>query len=350
MNAEPKRGEAKGGRVRVLRNPKTGAVAGVTFGPRAQTLIAGGARGIDVWDLATGKGTFLPSARPNPKTFYAFACDPLGRWLYFADHRAGCRLYDLATGEFRRLPGSPYVHHVVSLAFAANGSRLVLSRGGGGCNRLQCWRIGAGGRFTPAWSLRDGQAIDPEEPFIHDPFGGFTNAVAISADGKQVAAQEISRRHPPGQAPDLVLRDGATGTLKAKLAKVPSPVGFHLVFTLHGKGLLGWEDRWVALWDTASGQELGRSVTPGRANFRGLAVHPSGRFFVTVATDGLALFWELPAVEPRRELDCGVGKLHAVTFSPDGALAAAGGDEGQVVLWDPSPEAAALSRRSGKKR
>jgi WD40 repeat protein len=87
-------------------------------------------------------------------------------------------------------------------------------------------------------------------------------------------------------------------------------------------------------WDVAAGRQTAQLPAPGRAYFRGLAVHPSGQILVTVAADGQARYWRADTLSPAGALKWPVGKLHAVAFSPDGMLAAAGGDKGQVVVWD----------------
>ncbi|HKB36095.1 MAG TPA: hypothetical protein VKD72_06550, partial [Gemmataceae bacterium] len=81
-------------------------------------------------------------------------------------------------------------------------------------------------------------------------------------------------------------------------------------------------------------KRVGQVPRPGRANFNGLAVHPSGKFFVTAAGDGRARYWDAGTLKQRRALHWEIGKLHSVAFSPDGMLAAAGGAKGQIVVWD----------------
>jgi WD40 repeat protein len=306
----------------------------MSFGPGGRTLVAGGSGGYDVWDLVSSTHTFLPTH--NTKYLYGCIYDPLGRWVYVSDYVGGFRLLPLGGGQTQRLPGSAYQHHVVDFDLTADGRRLVVSRGGAADNRLECWDSRPAGALVPAWSLLNGKPVDPDEPYLFNQANWFSNAVALSLDGKQVATAE-SR---PGQGRSgyralLVVRDGATGQLITELG--PAAISFlrgGLALAPDGRALFALGEQALERWDVAAGRRTGQLPAPGRAYFRGLAVHPSGKLLVTVSGDGQARYWTADALSPAGALKWPVGKLHAVAFSPDGMLAAAGGDKGQVVVWD----------------
>src|SRR5206468_201801 len=122
---------------RILQNSCTQPVGGVSFGLDGRRLVAGGSGGYEVWDLATSTHNFIPSHKT--KNLYVCVCDPLGRCVYVSDSRGGLRILPPAGGDVRRLPGGE--NHVVSLGLSAGGGRLVVSRGGAGFNRLECWDV-----------------------------------------------------------------------------------------------------------------------------------------------------------------------------------------------------------------
>jgi len=68
--------------------------------------------------------------------------------------------------------------------------------------------------------------------------------------------------------------------------------------------------------------------------FTGLAFHPSGRFLAATSNDATVKFYDVATWTVTAAFDWQVGRLRSVAFSPDGMLAAAGGDNGQVVVWD----------------
>lgn len=63
--------------------------------------------------------------------------------------------------------------------------------------------------------------------------------------------------------------------------------------------------------------------------------HPHGRTLFTAAhADGRVRAWDADTLAARGEYDWGVGPVYRVAVSPDGLTAAAGGDDGRIVVWD----------------
>src|SRR5262249_20729459 len=93
-------------------------------------------------------------------------------------------------------------------------------------------------------------------------------------------------------------------------------------------------DRDVKLWDVAKGTELA-TLTGHKGLVGGLAFSPDGRTLSTAARDGTARFGTTgPDPAERVSYTWQIGGVYAVTFSPDGLLAAAAGDAGRIMLWD----------------
>jgi WD40 repeat protein len=71
-----------------------------------------------------------------------------------------------------------------------------------------------------------------------------------------------------------------------------------------------------------------------RKDFTGVAFHPSGRYLAATSNDETVRLYDTTTWEVARTFTWAIGRMRSVCFSPDGALAAAGGDKGQIVVWD----------------
>lgn len=140
-------------------------------------------------------------------------------------------------------------------------------------------------------------------------------------------------------------------------------------FSPNGKQLASaGSDRSVRLWDVASEQELRcllghegpvfavafnadgsllASAGWGKYDGIGVADAPDDASTVRVPADGDVRIWEAHTGKPQRILRGPVGAIHAVAFSPDGRLVAAGSsgpfsvegaicqsENGELVIWD----------------
>jgi hypothetical protein len=309
--------------MRLLQNTVARPVCGVSFGPGGRTLAAGGSGGYDVWDLITPSNAFIRAHAV--KYLYGCTYDPLGRWVCVSDYLGGFRLLR-PDGPPIRLPGSPSDHHVISFGVSTDGGRLVVTRGGASSNRIECWDIRPPASFQPLWAIRDGQPVDPEGPFFYNHSNEFCDAVAVSLDGRTVVTRD--------RGPVITVRNPDTGLAVAGFGPPAAGLGVRLALA-PDEGTLFVNDRGVLeRWDLAAGKQTARVSVPGRSHFTGLAVHSAGRLVATVSGDGQVRLWNSATLKQVGTLKWPVGKLHSVAFSPDGILAAAGGDKGRIVVWD----------------
>jgi WD40 repeat protein len=75
-------------------------------------------------------------------------------------------------------------------------------------------------------------------------------------------------------------------------------------------------------------------IQNARPYFTGLAFHPSGRYLAATSNDATVKLYDTSTWKVARAFNWDIGRLRSVAFSPDGMLAAAGGDRGKVVVWD----------------
>jgi WD40 repeat protein len=157
---------------------------------------------------------------------------------------------------------------------------------------------------------------------------------AISPDGSLAA---YAQRGIPVARQVVTMREADTGATRATIPLDPADPVRQLAFTADGSKLLVRTDsRVVQLFDAATGAPAGELANTGRPCVTGIAAHPRGPV-ACARTNGTVTFWDAERREQLRTLDWQAGKLVSVAFSPDGALAAAGTEDGKLVVWDVDP-------------
>jgi WD40 repeat protein len=79
---------------------------------------------------------------------------------------------------------------------------------------------------------------------------------------------------------------------------------------------------------------LSTAACPKKAYITDVAFAPDNRSLAVSASDGSITFYDSCNLRVLRRFDWKIGKPLSLAFSPDGLLAAAGGDQGKIVVWD----------------
>jgi WD40 repeat protein len=85
------------------------------------------------------------------------------------------------------------------------------------------------------------------------------------------------------------------------------------------------------------GDRPARRITVAMKDVRDVALHPSGQWLVSVCDSPEVSVWDTATWKRVRSFDWGIGNVRCAAVSPDGCLAAVGGETGEVGVWDWEP-------------
>jgi WD40 repeat protein len=132
------------------------------------------------------------------------------------------------------------------------------------------------------------------------------------------------------------IRDAATAAIRVR-GEYPYIYAFPLLFSPDSRQLVGFNGMTLLAWNIPESGELEKPRlvrNDSRTHFTALAFHPSGHYLFATSNDTTTHVFNTHTWERIGRFTWQIGRLKAVAVSPDGTLAAVGGDGGDIVIWD----------------
>ncbi len=318
---------------------RLGRVSSISISDDGRRVVTGGAdKTIRLWDASTGQALY--SATGHSGAVASLLLDRSRSRIFSGSADGSARIWDAATGrELHALMG--HGEAVVALAESPDGVMLASAAG----TTLRLWDAASGKQFAT----------------LHADWGANVNSLAFSADGSRVLAMSetgelkvwdastygqtiFTRSGGPfvamaqdgklftGKSEDALSRQifGATGLNGASL---PGETTQITAFGLSSSGtrMVTASAQILRVWDLkpprlVSTISLTAPATAVAISADGKRVASGGNRTLQIwdAAGPLLRQWELPA-----------GPAVAIAFSPDGKRVAAGTqDSGQIGVWD----------------
>jgi len=289
------------------------------FSPDGRTLVAPYSNGVQVWSGLHAGG---PPTGLLPQPYVGWArFTPDGRKLLLDGFPAWAGIHDLATGEAAAIP-------------------LQMRGGGGSCELSPDGRFIVAGQTHTAMQppgLLFRVAVDAPAVLVWSvtsPRWLYSRPLFL-AGGEQFAVLEYLHPRPPGDTGLVhVTRDARTGAGVAEAPAKGDPFDGP-VLSADRRWVAGRHGAWAAVYRADDfGAEPVRFRNDNRKEFTGLAFHLSGRYLAATSNDATVKLYDTSTWKLAQAFDWDIGRLRSIAFSPDGMLAAAGGDKGKIVVWD----------------
>ncbi len=308
--------ELGGAGVRVLKGADS-EVFDLAFSPDGRAIAAGfDYPGVYLWNLeAASPAPVRLSIEGEYKGGIHFSAD--GRSLAWVG-AGGRRAYDRDT---RKYTDHSFVVTRASkdLVLSADDARAVSEHGMPDLCLIG-WRE-ADGEWVRTW--RESIADLAVESLTPSSDGSLFAVIARSALGNRWMEN-------PRQ---VEVRDGSTGTVLGT-GGYPYNYAPTLLFSPDARQLVGVNDMTLFVWAVPEPGESRLVRNDTRKDFTALAYHPSGRYLFATSNDETVHVFDTTTWERVTRFTWQIGKLKAVAVSADGTLAAAGGDNGDIVIWD----------------
>jgi WD40 repeat protein len=275
----------------------------VAFSPDGKGIVsAGSSQPVIIWEFPSGNK--LREFVLKPGGWHRFTLSPNGRWLAVADPERILQVHDFDTGRrLLQLKTQDYLH---GFRFSADSRSLLVVES----QTVSYWELATGkARWRRPMSDAFGLRFHP------------------APDARKIA---VTGNPPSG---DIHWLDACTGKLHDSW---PAPRDWlsGLAFSEDGRTILtgGWGT--VRVWDAATGKIVRGPAGPEN-NCHSLVFSPDGRTLVAGSTDLLFLDGRTLQERYRSHVEVKwplVETWHSVEVSPNGALAAAVGPKGKIVL------------------
>jgi len=226
--------------------------------------------------------------------------------------------FDRETGGERELQLTDHPHERLNAqALIGPDARLVVRTIQNNVGfRFRCFTPDGAGEWEPGWVARPKREI-----------GGWLIAGTAADRFFTWEAAVVYDR----ESQHLVARSAATGEVEAATA-VPISTVAGLAARTNGLGAVAFNGSTLVAWRPGEKPSKVRAQT--RAHFRAVAYHPSGDYLLAANNDTGIRVFDTSSWTVVKQYEWSIGRLTAVVVSPDGTLAAAGGEKGQVVVWD----------------
>lgn len=196
-----------------------------------------------------------------------------------------------------------------------------------------------GKRMAVSYDVSDAPGEHSHSPFVLLPLGtgravnvptddpdATHEVIAFSPDGKRLAATGGIDGDPP-----VTVIDARTAG-RIRDFTPPGPQTRHIIFSPDGRTLAVVNAKKAFLYPSESSTGRVTFEHPKQAN--AVAFTPDGRQLLSTCHDGLLRIWDVATGQVATSFDFGIGQTTAVVVSPDGTIAAAAGQKGQIVVFD----------------